>query len=93
MAMNRTEIKQRIAQSLDRLNPEQLVFVEKVVREIAAYLNSEPLVESSSESGEQDDPLAQLRNSEFIGCFADDSDLAEKSEQVAWEILSKRETD
>jgi len=91
--MNSTEIKQRIAQSLDRLNPEQLVFVEKVVREIATYLNSEPLVESSSESSEPDDPLAQLRNSEFIGCFADDSDLAEKSEQVAWEILSKRETD
>ncbi|QDZ41317.1 hypothetical protein FRE64_16040 [Euhalothece natronophila Z-M001] len=91
--MKSTEIKQRIAQSLDQLNPEKLIVVEKVVREFATYFNSEPLVESSSENNEQYDPLARLRNSDFICCFGDDSDLAEKSEKVAWEFLSKRETD
>lgn len=38
----------------------------------------------------EDDPLAELRNSDFIGCFADEPDLAEKSEQIAQDIISKK---
>jgi Protein of unknown function (DUF2281) len=35
------------------------------------------------------DPLANLRNSAFIGCINDDSNLAENSETLAYQILSQ----
>jgi hypothetical protein len=38
------------------------------------------------------DPLAQLRNSDFIGCFEDDPDLAEKSEKITRDIITRKET-
>jgi len=91
--MNNTTIKQRIMQILDQLNPEQLAFVEKVITEITTYLKSEQRVEVSGKTTQnEDDPLAQLRNSDFIGCFEDDPDLAERSEALAQEILSKKKT-
>lgn len=34
------------------------------------------------ENSENNDPLAELRNSDFIGCFSDEPNLAEKSEQI-----------
>jgi hypothetical protein len=41
-------------------------------------------------SSDNNDPLAELRNSDFIGCFSGEPDLAEKSEQIAQEIISKK---
>jgi len=91
--MDHTTLKQKIIKSLDQLNSEQLAFLEKVVREITTYLNSEQQVEVSKKITQNEkDPLAQLRNSDFIGCFDDTPDLAEKSEVLAREIWSKNET-
>ncbi|HEY9702076.1 MAG TPA: hypothetical protein V6C58_06505 [Allocoleopsis sp.] len=37
-----------------------------------------------------DDPLAELRNSNFIGCFESDADLSEKSAAIVKDILSQK---
>ncbi len=87
--MESTEIKQRITKTLDNLNIEQLALVEKILTEITTYLKTNKYLENTSEtSSNNDDPVAQLRNSDFIGCFSDDPDLSEKSENIAQEILS-----
>ncbi len=89
--MQSTEIKQRITQKLDNLNPEQLVLVEKLLTEITAYFQTDKSLEiTESITENEDDPLAQLRNSDFLGCFDDEPDLAEKSEEIAQEIISQR---
>lgn len=80
--MENADIKERINQTLDHLNSEQLALVERIFKKI------------TSETPENtDDPLAQLRNSDFIGCFADEPDLAQKSEEIAQRILAKKDTD
>ena len=38
-----------------------------------------------------DDPLAKLRNSDFIGCIEYHPDLAEQSEAIAHQILSQKD--
>lgn len=89
--MQSTEIKQRITQKLDNLNSEQLVLVEKLLTEITAYFQTDESLEiKEAITANEDDPLAQLRNSDFIGCFEDEPYLAEKSEEIAQEIISKR---
>ncbi|MBF2057374.1 MAG: hypothetical protein IGQ45_09150 [Cyanobacterium sp. T60_A2020_053] len=45
---------------------------------------------SQSDISDNDDPLAELRNSDFIGCFSGDVDLVEQSEQIVKDIISKR---
>lgn len=91
--MNRSNIKQRITQSLDNLSFEQLTLVEKLVSDITAYFQTAQSVKITSEINQnKDDPLAQLRNSDFIGCFSDDTDLAEKSEEIGQRILSQKDS-
>ena len=38
----------------------------------------------------QPDPLAQLKQSKFIGCFSGDPDLASKSEERFQEIMNEK---
>jgi len=87
--MDTTDIKYRIAQTLENLSSEQLILVEKVLKEITDYFNPIKLPEVNETPS---DPLAQLRNSDFIGCFEDEPDLAEKSEKIARDIITKKET-
>ncbi|MGY6529503.1 MAG: hypothetical protein ACXITR_06195 [Cyanobacterium sp.] len=46
--------------------------------------------ENTTKINKNDDPLAELRNSNFIGCFSDEPDLAQKSEQISQEIITNR---
>ena len=63
--MESTEIKQRITQTLDNLNLEQLALVEKLLTEINAYFQTDKYLENASETTQNnDDPLAELRNSD-----------------------------
>lgn len=90
--MNNPNIKQRITETLNQLSPEKLVLVEKAVQEIIANLPSKQSGKISSQATHGNDILAELRNSDFIGCFSDDSDLAENSEKIAHKILSKNQS-
>ncbi len=91
--MESTEIKQRITKTLDNLNLEQLALVEKVLTEMTVYFKTNKTLENASETlSNNDDPLAQLRNSDFIGCFSDDPDLSENSEDIAQRILSNKDS-
>jgi hypothetical protein len=82
--MNTAEIKQRITQKLNNLDIDQLTLVENLLNQLTAYLNK-----ATGEEEEQPDPLASLRNSDFIGCFSGDPDLAKNSEEIAHQILSQ----
>ena len=56
---------------------------------MTTYFKTNKSLENTSETTlNNDDPLAQLRNSDFIGCFSDDPDLSENSENIAQRILS-----
>jgi len=91
--MEKTDIKQRINKRLDDLDLEQLALIDKILQEVTFYFQANQALEISSKTKENsEDTLAQLRNSDFIGCFSDESDLAEKSEAIAHEILFKKET-
>ena len=71
--MESTKIKQRITKTLDNLNLEPLALVEKLLTEINTYFKTNKSLENTSETpSNNDDPLAQLRNSDFIGCCSDD---------------------
>ncbi|OUC15163.1 MAG: hypothetical protein B0A82_08425 [Alkalinema sp. CACIAM 70d] len=81
--MDATSIKQRITQKLNNLDIAQLTLVDNLLTQLTAYLNP---TQSTTETA---DPLASLRNSDFIGCIADDPDLAANSEEIAHQILSQ----
>lgn len=82
--MDTAEIKQRITQKLNDLDIDQLTLVENLLNQLTAYLNK-----ATRKEEEQPDPLASLRNSDFIGCFSGDPDLATNSEEIAHQILSQ----
>jgi hypothetical protein len=82
--MNTAEIKQRITQKLNGLDIDQLALVDNLLNQLTSYLNKTDIQRSA-----QPDPLASLRNSDFIGCFSGDPDLATNSEEIAHQILSQ----
>jgi hypothetical protein len=82
--MEMSEIKQRISTTLDHLSLEQLILVDNLLQVISNEANFSAIPD------DENDPLAKLRNSDFIGCFEDDYDLSVKSEEIAQEILSKK---
>jgi hypothetical protein len=84
--MNTLELKQKIAQKLDGLNTEELALVDNLLNQITCYLKTK----QSPNNINNEDPLAALRNSDFIGCFSGEPDLAEKSEEIAYNILSQK---
>lgn len=90
--MTNTTIKQRITATLNNLTTEELTLVEKILTEITGYFQNNQnanLIPKNNQNN--DDPLAQLRNSDFIGCIEDDPDLAEQSEAIAHQILSQKD--
>jgi hypothetical protein len=90
--MTNTEIKQRITANLNNLNTEELILVEKILTEITSYFQSNQITITLDKSHQNnDDPLAKLRNSDFIGCIEDEPNLAEKSEAIAHQILSQKD--
>jgi hypothetical protein len=89
--MTSIEIKQKINQTLDNLTDEELTLVDNLLSQITAYLKSKNSLDNSLKNNlVETDPLAQLRNSDFIGCFSGEPDLAEKSEEIIKTILSNK---
>jgi hypothetical protein len=82
--LNTTEIKQRITQKLNNLDIDQLTLVENLLNQLTAYLGR-----TTGKEEKQSDPLASLRNSDFIGCFSGDPDLATNSEEIGHQILTQ----
>jgi hypothetical protein len=82
--MNTADIRQRITQKLNNLDFDQLTLVESFLNQFTAYLGK-----AFRREGKQPDPLANLRNSDFIGCFSDEPDLATNSEEIVHRILSQ----
>ncbi|MFN9734946.1 MAG: hypothetical protein ACK544_13670 [Microcystis sp.] len=90
--MNNIEIKQKINKKLDLLNTEELTLIDNLLNQITSFLKIKtPLDISSKDNFENEDPLADLRNSDFIGCFSGEPDLAEKAEEIAQGILSRKD--
>jgi hypothetical protein len=83
--MNTAEIKQSITQKLNKLDIDQLFLVDNLLNQLTSYLNQT----STQRASELPDPLASLRNSDFVGCFSGDPDLATHSEEIAHQILSQ----
>jgi len=71
--VNTAEIKHRITQKLNNLDIDQLTLIENFLNQLTTYLSKDIKKEDK-----QIDPLANLRNSDFIGCFSGDPDLATK---------------
>jgi len=89
--MNNIEIKQKINKKLDLLNTEELTLIDNLLNQITSFLKIKtPLDISSKDNFENEDPLADLRNSDFIGCFSGEPDLAEKAAAIAQGILSRK---
>ncbi|MGQ9871960.1 hypothetical protein [Leptodesmis sp.] len=82
--MDTAEIKQKITQKLNDLDIDQLTL--NLLNQLTAYLNK-----ANRKEEKQPDPLASLRNSDFIGCFSGDPNLATNSEEIARQILSQTE--
>jgi hypothetical protein len=82
--MNPAEIKQSITQKLSNLDIDQLTLVDNLLNQLTVYLGKAP-----RQDEQPADPLASLRNSDFIGCFSGDPDLATNSEAIAHQIFAK----
>lgn len=87
--MNSTKLKQEIEQNLSQISPDNL----KIVAEFVEFIKQKQETIKTNISPtlkNYEDPLAELRNSDFIGCFSGESDLAEKSEEIAKAILTQK---
>ena len=89
MKMNKIELQQKIEQNLSQISLDNLKIIADFVEFIkqkqkTIKTNISPAIKNSQ------DPLAELRNSDFIGCFSGEADLAEKSEEIAQTILAKK---
>jgi len=62
--------------------------LEKAISKLSELSESEQeamaqmIMKTFENNDGDDDPLAELRNSDFIGCFSDDRNLAKNSEQL-----------
>ncbi|MCZ8357912.1 MAG: hypothetical protein O9350_08625 [Microcystis sp. LE19-388.1G] len=89
--MNNIESQQRINKKLALLNTEELTLIDNLFNQITSFLKIKtPLDISSKDNFENEAPLADLRNSDFIGCFSGEPDLAEKAAAIAQGILSRK---
>ena len=90
--MNNIESQQRINKKLALLNTEELTLIDNLFNQITSFLKIKtPLDISSKDNFENEDPLADLRNSDFLGCFSGEPDLAEKAAEIAQGILSRKD--
>lgn len=80
---------QQLENVLNKLSELSEAEQEAIAQMILTTIEDKKL-ENNKMSSDNNDPLAELRNSDFIGCFSGEPDLAEKSEQIAQEIISKK---
>jgi hypothetical protein len=90
MSMTETEIREKIQNKLNELDFQELVFVDKLLSNITDDLQEIKQTLKVNNQHLKVDPLPSLKDSDFIGCFVDEPDLSEKSEQLAQLILSQQ---
>ena len=88
--MTETEIREKIQNKLNELDFQELVFVDKLLSNITDDLQEIKQTLKVNNQHLKVDPLLSLKDSDFIGCFVDEPDLSEKSEQLAQLILSQQ---
>lgn len=88
--MTETQIREKIQNKLNELDFQELVFVDKLLSNVTAYLQKTKQTLKVSNQHLNVDSLPSLKDSDFIGCFVDEPDLSEKSEQLAQLILSQQ---
>ena len=88
--MTETEIREKIQNKLNELDFQELVFVDKLLSNITDDLQEIKQTLKVNNQHLKVDPLPSLKDSDFIGCFVDEPDLSEKSEQLAQLILSQQ---
>ena len=87
--MNNSKLKQEIEQNLSQISPDNL----KIIAEFVEFIKQKQDTIKTNRSAtikNHEDPLAELRNSDFIGCFSGEPDLADKSEETAKAILAEK---
>ena len=90
MSMTETKIREKIQNKLNELDFQELVFVDKLLSNITDDLQEIKQTLKVNNQHLKVDPLPSLKDSDFIGCFVDEPDLSEKSEQLAQLILSQQ---
>ena len=88
--MTETKIREKIQNKLNELDFQELVFVDKLLSNITDDLQEIKQTLKVNNQHLKVDPLPSLKDSDFIGCFVDEPDLSEKSEQLAQLILSQQ---
>jgi hypothetical protein len=90
MIMIETQIREKIQNKLNELDFQELVFVDSLLSNVAAYLQETKQTLKANNQNPKVDSLPSLKDSDFIGCFVDEPNLSEKSEQLAQLILSQQ---
>jgi hypothetical protein len=88
--MNAIDLRQQIDQKLANLTIEELALVDKLLLDLKLYFQSPSRGRVIQTPPVEDDPLALLRDSDFVGCFSGSPDLAEKSEEIVGEIFNEK---
>jgi hypothetical protein len=87
--MSNINLRQEIEENLSQISPDNL----KVIAEFVEFIKQKQGTIKTNMSAtikNDEDPLAELRNSDFIGCFSGEPDLGEKSEEIAKAILAEK---
>ena len=90
MIMIETQIREKIQNKLNELDFQELVFVDSLLSNVTAYLQETKQTLKAKNQNPKVDSLPSLKDSDFIGCFVDEPNLSEKSEQLAQLILSQQ---
>lgn len=87
--MDKIKLKQEIEQNLSQISFDNL----KIIADFVEFIKQKQEIVKTNISPtikNNQDPLAELRNSDFIGCFSGETNLAENSEEIAKTILAER---
>ena len=90
MIMIETQIREKIQNKLNELDFQELVFVDSLLSNVTAYLQETKQALKANSQNLKVDSLPSLKDSDFIGCFVDEPNLSEESEQLAQLILSQQ---
>ncbi len=88
--MTEAQVRDKIQNKLDELDFQELVFVYNLLSNITDDLHKIKQTIKVNNQHLKVDSSASLKDSDFIGCFVDEPDLSEKSEQLAQLILSQQ---
>jgi hypothetical protein len=88
--MSATQLRQKIVEQLDTLSLEELVFIDKLIVDLKSYFQTKQVLKIDKNVPEPEDPLALWRDSDFVGSFEAEPDLAAQSEQILQTLLTQK---